>query len=111
MPADTRIIAATKKNLVELVKEKRLREDLYYRLCGIEIKMPPLRERVEDIPLLAIHFLKKASARQKDEKSPAPFFGSSGYADDLCLAGKCTRARTGAFRRNGALRRGLNRPR
>jgi two-component system response regulator HydG len=65
--ADTRIIAATNKNLVELVKEKRLREDLYYRLCGIEIKMPPLRERVEDIPLLAIHFLKKASVQQKRE--------------------------------------------
>jgi DNA-binding NtrC family response regulator len=69
VPADTRIIAATNKNLVELVKEKRLREDLYYRLCGIEIKMPPLRERVEDIPLLAIHFLNKASIQQK-RKNP-----------------------------------------
>ncbi len=65
VPADTRIIAAANKNLVELMKEKRLREDLYYRLCGIEIKMPPLRERVEDIPLLVIHFLNKASASKR----------------------------------------------
>ena len=65
VPADTRIIAATNKNLLELMREKKLREDLYYRLCGIEIKMPPLRERVEDIPLLAIHFLHKASRQQK----------------------------------------------
>ena len=65
VPADTRIIAATNKNLLELMRGKKLREDLYYRLCGIEIKMPPLRERVEDIPLLAIHFLHKASRQQK----------------------------------------------
>jgi transcriptional regulator with PAS, ATPase and Fis domain len=70
VPADTRIIAATNKNLVELMKEKKLREDLYYRLCGIEIKMPPLRERVEDIPLLAIHFLNKASRQQKGKNPP-----------------------------------------
>ena len=70
MPADTRIIAATNKKLLELIKEKKLREDLYYRLCGIEIKMPPLRERVEDIPLLAIHFLNKASRQQKGKNLP-----------------------------------------
>jgi transcriptional regulator with GAF, ATPase, and Fis domain len=70
VPADTRIIAATNKDLVELMKEKRLREDLYYRVCGIEIKMPPLRERVEDIPLLAIHFLNKASRQQKGKNPP-----------------------------------------
>ncbi len=70
VPSDTRIIAATNKNLLELMKEKRLREDLYYRLCGIEIKMPPLRERVEDIPLLAIHFLNKASRQQKGKNPP-----------------------------------------
>ncbi len=70
VPADTRIIAATNKNLMQLMKEKRFREDLYYRLCGIEIKMPPLRDRVEDIPLLAIHFLHKASRRQKGKNPP-----------------------------------------
>lgn len=70
VPADTRIIAATNKNLMGMVKEKGFREDLYYRLCGIEIRMPGLRERVEDIPLLAIHFLKKASRQQKRENPP-----------------------------------------
>ncbi len=70
VPADTRIIAATNKNLLELVKEKKFREDLYYRLCGIEVRMPPLRERVEDIPLLAIYFLNKACAQQK-KKNPS----------------------------------------
>jgi transcriptional regulator with PAS, ATPase and Fis domain len=70
VPADTRIIAATNRNLVELMGEKRIREDLYYRLCGMEIKMPPLRERVEDIPLLAIHFLNKATRQQKGKNPP-----------------------------------------
>jgi two-component system response regulator HydG len=69
VPFDTRIIAATNRDLTEMVKEKRLREDLYYRLCGLEIRMPPLRERVEDIPLLAIHFLNKASRSQKEKHS------------------------------------------
>jgi len=70
VPADTRIIAATNKNLAELMKGKKFREDLYYRLCGIEIRMPPLRERTEDIPLLAIHFLNRASLRQKEKNPP-----------------------------------------
>jgi two-component system response regulator PilR (NtrC family) len=58
---DVRIIAATNKDLDEAVKEKRFREDLYYRLNVIQIKLPSLRERREDIPLLAGHFLKKYS--------------------------------------------------
>jgi two-component system response regulator PilR (NtrC family) len=58
---DVRIIAATNKDLEEAVREKRFREDLYYRLNVIQIKLPSLRERREDIPLLANHFLKKYS--------------------------------------------------
>jgi transcriptional regulator with GAF, ATPase, and Fis domain len=65
VPSDTRIMAATNKNLVELMKERKFREDLYYRLCGIEIRIPPLRERAEDIHLLALHFLNKAHSQQK----------------------------------------------
>ena len=58
---DARIIAATNKDLEEAVKEKRFRDDLFYRLNVIQIKLPPLRERREDIPILAAHFLKKYS--------------------------------------------------
>jgi two-component system response regulator PilR (NtrC family) len=58
---DVRIMSATNKDLEGAVKEKLFREDLFYRLNVIQIKLPPLRERREDIPLLAEHFLKKYS--------------------------------------------------
>ncbi len=57
--ADVRIIAATNKDLEELIKQGKFREDLYYRLNVIKIYLPPLRKRKEDIPLLAHYFLKK----------------------------------------------------
>ncbi|MCM2359351.1 MAG: sigma 54-interacting transcriptional regulator [Geobacteraceae bacterium] len=60
---DVRLIAATNKNLEAGVKEGWFREDLYYRLNVFTITMPPLRSRVESIPLLAHHFLEKASAK------------------------------------------------
>ncbi len=56
---DVRVIAATNKNLDDLVAENMFREDLYYRLSVIPVVVPPLRERRDDIPLLANHFLKK----------------------------------------------------
>ncbi len=55
---ETRVVAATHKNLEEMVKEGRFREDLYYRLNVVPIVIPPLRERVEDIPVLAQYFSK-----------------------------------------------------
>jgi DNA-binding NtrC family response regulator len=56
---DVRIIAASNCNLGERVEEGKFREDLYYRLRVIEMEIPPLRERLEDVPLLVEHFLKK----------------------------------------------------
>ncbi len=58
---DVRIIAATHQNLQQLVREGKFREDLYHRLNVIRIRIPPLRERPEDIPLLAQHFLNSAA--------------------------------------------------
>lgn len=56
---DIRLIAATNKELEKMIKEETFREDLYYRLNIVPIYLPPLKERQEDIPLLAMHFLKK----------------------------------------------------
>ena len=59
LEANVRIIAATNQNLEELMKQKRFREDLFHRLNVINISIPPLRARMEDVTLLANHFLKK----------------------------------------------------
>ncbi|HHT9151737.1 MAG TPA: sigma-54-dependent transcriptional regulator [Candidatus Wujingus californicus] len=63
---DVRIICATKKDLLELVKEGYFREDLFYRLNVVPIHIPPLRERREDIPLLINYFLKKFVSQYED---------------------------------------------
>lgn len=59
IPLDIRIISATNQDLVQMIREGKFREDLYYRLNIFEINLPPLRERREDIPLLVNYFIKK----------------------------------------------------
>jgi len=66
--ADTRIIAATHKNLSNLIEKGEFREDLFYRLNVVPINIPPLRERKEDIPELVNHFLEKAKTLKLEPK-------------------------------------------
>lgn len=68
---DVRIMAATNKNLEDLLRRKEFREDLYYRINVVSLYLPPLRERHEDIPYLAKHFL--TQRRQEDKRSPQEF--------------------------------------
>ena len=78
---DIRIVAATNKNLQEAVSKGEFREDLFYRLNVVSLFMPPLRERREDIPLLAAHFLEKYTKENQVEIS-----GFSGAAMDYLTA-------------------------
>ena len=63
-PVDVRIITATNRNIDKALIEGRLRKDLFYRLDVFRIQLPPLRERVEDIPLLVAHFIQKHAGRK-----------------------------------------------
>ena len=76
--ADVRILAATNKDLQKEVEEKRFREDLFYRLNVINIRIPSLRERKDDIQLLAMHFLKTYA--DKNQKN------LEGFSEDAMLA-------------------------
>jgi DNA-binding NtrC family response regulator len=67
---DVRVISATNRNLDEALQEGNFREDLFYRLNGVRIKLPPLRERPEDVPFLIHHFLKKFSEDKNIEIAP-----------------------------------------
>ncbi|MEW8415512.1 MAG: sigma-54 dependent transcriptional regulator [Candidatus Thiodiazotropha sp.] len=69
IPVDVRIISATHKNLAELVESGDFRQDLFYRINVIELPLPPLRERTEDIPLLAQHFLTRMARESGTKKA------------------------------------------
>ncbi len=69
--ADIRIIVVTNKDLAALQETGKFRKDLYYRLCVHHLEVPPLRERLDDLPLLS-HFFLEAAAREMGKKKPAP---------------------------------------
>jgi formate hydrogenlyase transcriptional activator len=72
VPMDARVIAATNQNLPDLVERREFRADLYYRLNVFPIRIPPLRERVEDIGILAAHFVRRFAERQGKVISEIP---------------------------------------
>jgi len=70
---DMRVISATHVDIHQAIAEKKFREDLYYRLNVVNVTLPPLRQRTEDVPLLVEHFLRKYAVRmRKDVRAVAP---------------------------------------
>ena len=99
---DLRLVCATNRNLGEMVQQGKFREDLYYRLNVVQLHLPPLRERRDDISLLAQQFLLKAAHQfQKTGKS----FFADGVTDvgRIQLAGKCSRTRKHRAARRGVI--------
>jgi DNA-binding NtrC family response regulator len=77
---DVRFISATNRDPREAIRDGKLREDLFYRLNVVQVTLPPLRERVEDIPLLASYFLKLFWSRHRSPKEALPLFSEDALA-------------------------------
>ena len=100
---DIRVIAATHRDLAAMVAEATFREDLFYRLHVIEVRVPPLRERLDDIPVLIDHFLGIFAARYRRERQDR-FARSRAQALGVLVAGQRAAARERAAQRLGAER-------
>lgn len=83
IPVDVRIISATNKNLLERIEENEFREDLYYRLCVLDLKLPSLDERREDIPLLVKQFISNNAPNIKISDEALLILGSLPYNGNI----------------------------
>jgi len=83
---DVRVLAATNRDIEDDVQAGHFREDLYYRLAGVRVHAPPLRERLSDIPLLATHFLDRFCAEAESRGRPKPHNGLSSEAEHALMA-------------------------
>ncbi len=96
IPIDVRLVAATNRNLTQMMGDKLFRSDLYYRLKVFPITTPPLRDHAEDIPLLARHFTRKYAMRMSRQIDKIPSDTMKALVG-LALAGECAGA--GEFHR------------